>query len=180
MPTPVTQFHLAQVNIGRLVAPLTSPEIAGFVEALDPINAIADESPGFVWRLQTESGNATDLRAFEDDEILVNMSVWRSLEELRDFVYRSRHVEVLRRRREWFEKLAEVHMALWWVPAGEIPTIRDAEVRITLLRERGPSPDAFTFRTPFGPPGRAERGDPAIHAEFCLPFETPAVAPAAT
>ena len=178
MPTKPADFHLAQVNIGRLVAPLTSPELAAFVEALDPINAIADASPGFVWRLQTESGNATDLRAFDDDEILVNMSVWRSLEELRDFVYRSRHVEVLRRRREWFEKLVELHMALWWLPAGEIPTIRDAEVRLTLLRERGPSPEAFTFRAPFGPPGRHEPGRPAIGAEFCLPFEAPAGAAA--
>ncbi|HSL32346.1 MAG TPA: DUF3291 domain-containing protein [Candidatus Limnocylindrales bacterium] len=171
MSSAPSEFHLAQVNIGVLVAPLTAPEIADFVALLDPVNAIADASPGFIWRLQSESGNATDIRPFDDDRILINMSVWRSLEELRDFVYRTRHVDVLRRRREWFEKLAEAHLALWWLPAGRIPTTADAEERIRLLREKGPTPDAFTFRTPFGPPGASRPEGPVVDAEFCLPLE---------
>jgi hypothetical protein len=171
MPTEPTQFHIAQVNIGRLVAPLTAPEIADFVALLDPINALADASPGFVWRLQSEAGNATGIRPFEDDQLLINMSVWRSLEDLRDYVYRTAHVEVLRRRREWFEKLAEAHLALWWLPAGTIPTPAEAEARIRLLRENGPTPDAFTFRTPFGPPAASAPRRPTVGAEFCLPLD---------
>jgi len=171
MPADPAQFHLAQVNVGRLLAPVDSPEIAEFVALLDPVNALADASPGFVWRLQSESGNATDIRPFEDGGLLINMSVWQSLDELRDFVYRTRHVDVLRRRREWFEKLVEAHLALWWIPAGTLPTPSDAEVRLRLLRERGPTPEAFTFRTPFGPPTASDRHGPAIDDEFCLPLE---------
>ena len=161
------EFHLAQVNIGILRAPLESPEIADFVALLDPINALADGSPGFVWRLQGEGGNATDVKAFGDQGIIINMSVWRSLEELRDFVYRSDHVHVLRRRREWFEKLAEAFLALWWLPAGRLPTVAEAEWRIGLMRQHGPTAEAFTFRSPFGPPAASRRRGPAIDAEFC-------------
>jgi hypothetical protein len=167
MPIDQPTFHLAQVNIGVLRAPITSPEIADFVAQLDPINAIADASPGFVWRLQTESGNATDVRAFEDDSILINMSVWRSLEELRDFVYRSSHVEVLRRRNEWFERLSQVHLVLWWLPSDRLPTLEEAAWRIELVRRNGPTAEAFTFRTPFGPPVVSRRRRPAVGAEFC-------------
>lgn len=145
-------YHLAQVNIGRLVAPLDSPQLAGFVAALDPVNSLADAAPGFVWRLQTDDGNATGLRIFGDDTMLVNMSVWESLEALGDFVYRSAHREVMRHRREYFEKLSESFVALWWVPAGHIPTVAEAEARLMHLRDRGPTPEAFTFRSPFGPP----------------------------
>jgi hypothetical protein len=167
MPIARTEFHLAQVNIGILRAPLTSPEIADFVALLDPINALADKSPGFVWRLTGEGNNATDVTAFDDSGIIINMSVWRSLDELRDFVYRSSHVDVLRRRREWFEKLAEAHLALWWLPAGRLPTVEEAEWRIGLLRLHGPTAEAFTFRSPFGPPAESRRRGPAIDAEFC-------------
>ena len=167
MPNVQPEFHLAQVNIGILRAPLTSPEIADFVALLDPINALADGSPGFVWRLQGEDGNATDVKAFGDTGIIINMSVWRSLDELRDFVYRSNHVDVLRRRREWFEKIAEAYLALWWLPAGRLPTVEEAEWRIGLLRLHGPTAEAFTFRSPFGPPAPSLRRGPAIDAEFC-------------
>jgi hypothetical protein len=151
-----SDWHLAQLNVGILRGPLDSPKVAGFVAMLDPINALADASPGFVWRLQTEDGNATAIRPFDDDRILVNMSVWESLETLADFVYASRHLDVLRRRREWFETMAEAHMVLWWVPAGTIPTTDEARRRLEALRSRGPSPDAFTFREPFPPPGSGE------------------------
>jgi hypothetical protein len=119
------RFHLAQVNIGRLRAPLDSPTLAGFVAQLEPINVLADGSPGFVWRLQTEDGNATAIRVFDD--LMVNMSVWESIDALAAFVYRSGHIEVMQRRREWFERMAVAYQCLWWVPAGHIPTVGEAE-----------------------------------------------------
>ena len=148
-------WHLAQVNIATLLAPIDSPRLAGFVAKLDEINALADGSPGFVWRLQTEDGDATAIRAFDDARILVNLSVWESLDALGDFVYRSRHNEVLRRRREWFERMATAMLALWWVPEGTIPAVSDAKRRLELLERLGPTPEAFTFKEPFPPPGSA-------------------------
>jgi len=145
------RFHLAQVNIARARAPLDHPQLADFVALLDPINAIADASPGFVWRLQTDDGNATSLRIFDDDSMLVNMSVWTDVESLRRFVYQSRHLEVFKRRTEWFHRLAEVYLALWWIPAGAIPTVADAEERITHLRAHGPTPYAFNFASVYEP-----------------------------
>jgi hypothetical protein len=137
--------HLAQVNVARSLAPLDSPQLAEFVANLVPINALADASPGFVWRLQTEAGDATALRVL-DGEWLVNLSVWESLESLRAFVYRSAHADVLRRRQEWFERSAEPYLALWWIEAGSIPTLADAEERLLMLRADGPSSRAFTLR----------------------------------
>jgi hypothetical protein len=149
-------WHLAQVNVAVLKAPLDSPRLRDFVEMLDPVNAIADAAPGFVWRLQTEDGDATSIRAFDDDRIIVNLSVWESPGALGDFVFASRHLEVLRRRREWFEKMATAHVAMWWIPAGSIPTVEEAKARLDLLETRGPSADAFTLREPFPPPGSNE------------------------
>lgn len=164
-------YVLAQVNIGRLLAPLDSPQIAGFVAALDPVNAVADTAPGFIWRLQTQDGNATALRAFEDDAegagggILVNMSVWESVEALGAYVYGAAHVAVLRRRREWFEHMADAYTALWWVPRGHVPSIAEAEERVRHLRRHGPTTYAFTLRTHFPPPGDAEAAAPRMSPE---------------
>jgi heme-degrading monooxygenase HmoA len=149
-PTP---HHLAQVNVALLRAPLDGPELAGFVALLEPINALADRSPGFVWRLQTEDGDATAVRPFDDDRMLVNLTVWESLEALRDFVYASRHLDAMRRRREWFHRLAVPYLALWWVPAGSVPTVAEAKRRLELVQRQGPGPDAFTLREPSPPPG---------------------------
>src|SRR5690349_8758764 len=114
-----TAYHLAQVNIGRLLAPLDTPQLAGFVSQLDQINALADASPGFVWRFMDDLGNATALRPYpDDDRIIFNMSVWESLDALMAYAYRSEHTAVMRRRREWFEPMKEAYMALWWIPAG--------------------------------------------------------------
>ena len=104
--------HLAQVNVATLRAPLDGPELAGFVAQLEPINALADHSPGFVWRLQTEDGDATSIRPYDDERIMVNLSVWASLEALRGFVYATRHLDVMRRRREWFHRMADPYLAL--------------------------------------------------------------------
>ena len=138
--------------------------MAEFMAALDPINAIADASPGFVWRLDTPEGNATAIRPYDDDRILVNMSVWESIEPLHAFAYRSGHTDVLRRRREWFERYEGQYMVIWWVPVGHIPSIEEAKERLELLGRNGPTTEAFTFRETFPPPpdaglrpgGRAE------------------------
>jgi hypothetical protein len=156
----MTGHHLAQLNIALLTEPLDSPRLAGFVDALDEINALADAAPGFVWRLQTEDGDATAVRVFDDDRLIVNMSVWESVEALADYTYRSDHVRVLRRRKEWFESLKEAYQVQWWVSAGELPTVAEAERRLVHLREHGPSAHAFTFRAPF--PAPAEAGSPAV------------------
>ena len=145
-------YHLAQVNIGRILAPLDSPVMAGFVAQLDAINALADAAPGFVWRLQTEDGDATAIRPYDDDWILVNMSVWESPEALHAYVYRSAHADVLRRRREWFARMTEAFVALWWVPAGHRPSVAEAVERLGMLRTHGLTADAFTLRQLFPPP----------------------------
>lgn len=116
---------------------------------LDPINAIADASPGFVWRLQTEAGDATALRILGDDWLIVNMSVWESLDALRNYVYRSPHADVLRRHQEWFGRMVDAHVALWWTEAGSIPTLSDAEERLLTLRAEGPTSYAFTLKEPY-------------------------------
>lgn len=158
---PKLRYHLAQVNIALPVEPLTSARLAEFVAALEPINALADGSPGFVWRLQTEDGDATAIRGFGDDRLIVNMSVWESIGTLARYVYGSRHTDVMRRRREWFVPLGESVTALWWLPAGQRPTVTDAQHRLAHLRTHGPTPTAFTFRRPYPPPGTLAAAEPA-------------------
>jgi Domain of unknown function (DUF3291) len=170
----VMDYHLAQVNIARMRAPLDSPVLAGFVAELEPVNALADAAPGFVWRLQTEDGNATSVRAFEWDEagsagVLVNMSVWESVEALAAYVYAGPHLAVLRRRREWFEQMRESYSALWWVPAGVRPATADAEDRIRLLRAHGPTPAAFTLNKHFPPPGAADASPRHAPSDWMCP-----------
>jgi uncharacterized protein DUF3291 len=146
-------WHLAQLNIGRLRAPVDDLTLADFKANLDPINALADATPGFVWRLQTEDGNATAIRPFPGDDLMaINMSVWESMEALAEYVYRSAHTAFLRRRSEWFERLREVYLVLWWIPAGVLPTVEEALARLDHLRTFGPTPEAFTFRQPFPHP----------------------------
>jgi hypothetical protein len=145
-------FHLAQVNIGVTTAPMDSPQLAGFVALLPTINALADASPGFVWRLVDDGGaDATGLRPWGGDT-MVNMSVWESIDALADFVYRSQHLEPLRRRREWFVAPTAPYQALWWIPAGQRPTTAEARERLDLLAEVGAGPAAFTLREPFPSP----------------------------
>lgn len=160
--------QLAQVNVARLLAPVDSPEVAEFVALLEPINQLADSSPGFVWRMQSDAGDATSIRVFDDEMIIINLTVWESIEALRAFTYSTAHVGVLRRRREWFERLATAHLAMWWVEQGHRPTAQEAQDRLERLRRDGPTPEAFTFRTPVeadavGP------GPSLVDAEFCWP-----------
>ncbi len=151
-------FELAQVNIARLSAPLDSAELAGFVAALDPVNAAADRAPGFIWRLQAEDGNATSIQAFEWDAagsagVIVNLSVWTDIGHLGAFVFGEMHRQVLRRRREWFQRAGEPQLACWWVPAGHRPGTGEAEDRVRHLRAHGPTRYAFTLRVSYPPPG---------------------------
>jgi Domain of unknown function (DUF3291) len=154
-------YQLAQVNIARMLAPLTDPLMAGFVAQLEAINALADSSPGFIWRLQTPEGNATALRPYEDDLILVNLSLWASLADLTAFVYKSRHRSVMQQRRQWFERFDGPYTALWWVPYGHIPHVEEAKQRLASLRTQGETPYAFSFKKPFPEP--EEVSDPLTH-----------------
>ena len=147
----MTDFHLAQLNIARLLAPLDSPQLADFVDNLDRINALAESMPGFIWRLKDEDGDATSFRPFGED-VIVNMSVWQDVESLKSFVYASDHVNIMRRRAEWFAKMVDAHMVMWWLPAGSRPTFEDAQARLNTLISDGPSLFAFNFARPF-PPG---------------------------
>jgi hypothetical protein len=149
-PTP---WHLAQINIGRMVAPKGDPRVAPFFDALDRINALADTAPGFVWRLQDEAGNATDLRPTADPLLLVNMSVWTDAEALFAFVYRTAHAPEMARRREYFERFEGAYQALWWIPAGHIPTVDEGLSRLWRLDRYGPTAHAFTFKARFPMPG---------------------------
>jgi hypothetical protein len=139
--------HIAQINIARMTAPLDSPVMAGFVGRLQEINALADGAAGFVWRLQTDEGDATYLRPYEDERIIVNMSMWDSVEALKQYVYRTAHAELLRDRRSWFEHFDGAQLAMWWVPAGHIPTVDEAKERLAHLAQHGPSAFAFTFKS---------------------------------
>lgn len=146
------EFNLAHANIARMRAAPDDPVMAGFVERLEPLNALADASPGFVWRMQDEDGDAAAIRLFEDERILFNLSVWRSIRDLEAYTYKSAHVEAVRARGAWFERMARPGLVLWWVAAGKRPTVEDARGRFELLWERGPSPDAFTFSTRYDAP----------------------------
>ncbi|MGK4001496.1 DUF3291 domain-containing protein [Sorangium sp. So ce1036] len=163
----MSNYHLAQVNIALPVEPLGSARLADFVAALDSVNALAEAAPGFVWRLKTDEGDATAVRGFDDDRLIVNMSVWESVEALSDFTYRNaEHAAMMRRRREWFVPMKEAFLVLWWIPAGHIPTVAEAEERLTHLRRHGPTPRAFTFRRLFPAPD-GEPAAPVVQEQPC-------------
>lgn len=145
------QYHLAQFNIARLIAARDDPRVAEFFARIDEINALGEASPGFVWRLQTDEGNATSLHPYGDDMIIVNMSVWESIEVLKAFAYKSAHNDVMRKRCQWFEPHQESYLVMWWVPAGYIPTVEEAKARLAYLQQHGETEHAFTFRRVFQP-----------------------------
>jgi hypothetical protein len=152
----MTDYHLAELNIARFRVPMADPANADFVNALDRVNALADGSDGFIWRLKGDGGNAMDIHAFDDPNVAVNMSVWRDIDALAAYTYRNpEHLEIMRRRKEWFDKM-ELYVVLWWVPAGHIPTVAEAVDRLERLRRIGPHAEAFTFRQPFPAPGGEE------------------------
>jgi len=142
-------MELAQLNIARLAAPLESPALADFVANLDRINALAEASAGFVWRFEEPAGRAPQATHAFGGEFIVNLSVWRTIEHLHDYVYRSAHAPIMARRRDWFERMDEAHTVLWWIPDAHRPTPTEAAKRLACLRERGPSAEAFTFKHSF-------------------------------
>src|SRR6476620_1898134 len=147
-----SSFHLAQVNVGRMLAGREDPAMAGFFTRLDEVNELAESSIGFVWRLKDNSGNATYLRPFDDDSILINLSVWESIEALAAFTYRSAHKELIAGRKQWFQDFGQPFVALWWIPAGHIPGVDEARDRLGHLQAHGPTPFAFGFKTAFPVP----------------------------
>lgn len=145
----MTEYHLAQINIAKALDAMDTDTMKGFVDRLDEINTLADHSPGFVWRLQTEEGDATSIQAFDDPMLIVNMSVWESIESLKHYVYKSIHVELVRDRDAWFSKMLQIHQTLWWVSAGHTPTVEEGRERLQYIEENGPTEYAFTFAKAF-------------------------------
>jgi len=146
------KYHIAQVNIGRLRYPIDDPRMADFVNNLEKINTLGEQSKGYVWRLQDESGDATSFRPFDDEQIAVNLTVWETIEDLYQYVYYSEHTDFFRRRQEWFEKMDDYpYMAMWWIPAGELPTLEDMKRRLDYMHGHGPTPYAFTFKERYTP-----------------------------
>ncbi|GAB1265372.1 DUF3291 domain-containing protein [Aurantivibrio infirmus] len=147
----MSQYQLAQINIAQAKAEMDTKEMSGFVSRLEEINALADKSPGFVWRLQSDAGDSTAIRVFDNPLLLVNMSVWEDITSLKNYVYRSAHVELIQDRDAWFDKIAESHQVLWWIPRGHIPTPEEGKEKLAYLNENGPSKNAFIFAKPFSP-----------------------------
>ena len=145
----MSEYHLAQVNIAKMLADVDDPIMKDFVDNLEAVNGIADFSPGFVWRLETDEGDATSMRVFDDNMLLVNMSVWGSIDELKKFVYESFHIEILKRKKEWFSKFDGVFQVMWWIKAGHIPDVEEAKARLSYLQEHGETEFAFSFRKSF-------------------------------
>ena len=167
----LADWHLAQINVATALYPLDDPRIAEFMGLLDEVNALADGSPGFVWRLQSAQGNATDLRMTDDPKFIVNMSVWQSPEALFDFVYKSAHRLVMAKRRQWFERPERAYQALWWVAAGTLPSAEEGLARLDHLDRHGPTAHAFTFKQKFPPPMAAGLPEDMGPEPFCVGWE---------
>ncbi|WP_273567538.1 DUF3291 domain-containing protein [Maribacter halichondriae] len=144
-------YYFAQINIARMLTPIDDPIMADFVNNLDRINTLAERSPGFVWRLKDENDNAASINVFNDNFMIINMSVWKDKKSLFDFTYSLDHVEIFKRRKEWFEKMTDMHMALWYVRNGYDPTPQDAKARLNYLNQYGETPYAFSFKSEFSP-----------------------------
>lgn len=144
------QTHqLAQINIAHALDSMESETMKGFVDRLEEINTHADNSSGFVWRLKTEEGDATAIIAFDEPLMIINMSVWEDIESLKDFVYKSMHIDLIKDRDAWFNKISKVHQALWWIPKGHIPSVEEGKEKLKLLQQEGPNDKVFTFAKPY-------------------------------
>jgi len=161
-------WHIAQMNVATAVEALDHPQLADFVGQLDAVNALADGSPGFVWRLQCDSGNATDIQAGDDPRYIVNMSVWASVEALFAFTYQSAHRMVMARRRDWFQRPEGAYQVLWWVPEAHRPTVDEGLARLAKLNADGPTPEAFIFKARFPPPDEVGAPDDMQPDPYCV------------
>lgn len=144
-------MHLAQLNIAKAKYELDDPKISEFVDNLEPVNKLAEQTDGFVWRLQDESGDATNIEVFDDPTLLINMSVWQCVDSLKDFMFRTHHRDFLRRKKEWFEHIPDDSYVLWWIPKGHLPTIEEGIERLQYLRKHGDTAHAFSFKSNFSP-----------------------------
>ena len=162
----MSKYQLAELNVAALKAPLDSPELKDFVDNLDRINALAEATPGFVWRLKGDGNDATSLRPL-GEKVIVNLSTWRDVDSLRHYVYKTAHVEILKRKREWFTRMADAYMALWWVPEGHEPTVAEAVARLEHLRKHGATAEAFTFGEAFSAPDAPVAGAPFSLKDSC-------------
>jgi CHAT domain-containing protein len=144
-------YQLAQLNIAKGKERMDHPLLAEFVENISRLNALAEQADGFIWRLKDESGDALAIEAFSDPTIVINMSVWRDVETLKNYVYSSDHLAFMRRKKEWFTKLESNHLVLWWIPKGHIPTIEEAKEKLRHLEEKGSTPEAFAINQPYEP-----------------------------
>lgn len=163
----VNGYHLAQVNIARMRAPLEDPIMKGFVSQIEHVNKLAENSPGFIWRYQEGSGDATYARPYDDDRILINMSVWDSIEALKKYVYEGDHAQAMKDRREWFEKMKDAQSALWWIEEGSLPTLQEAKLKLEYLQKNGPSSHVFTFQKSFEPAKKVNPFLTSIKPGFC-------------
>ncbi len=160
--------HLAQMHVGTILYDLADPRMKGFIDNIERINALAEASLGFVWRLQDEAGDATGIQVTDDPRFIVNLSLWETAEALFDFVYRSAHTGIMAQRRQWFLRPADAFQVLWWLPAGEVPTVEAGLARLQRLRDLGPTPEAFTFKQRFPAPG-AEADDRDLRPDpYCV------------
>lgn len=167
----MSNWQLAQINVGTIKYQQDDPRMHGFMSRLDEVNALAEQSPGFIWRLQGDSGNATDIDVGGDELFLANMSVWDSVESLFTYVYQTMHRDIMIQRRQWFERPVDLYQALWWIPAGHYPTAEDGLRRIELLKANGPTFDAFTFKQRFPAPGADQAPDDRSPEDFCSGWE---------
>ncbi|MEO8016725.1 MAG: DUF3291 domain-containing protein [Pseudomonadota bacterium] len=162
----MSKYQLAELNVATLKAPLDSPELKDFVDNLDRINALAEGSPGYVWRFKGDGNDATSERPLGDN-VIINLSVWRDVKSLSDFAYKSAHIEIMRRKREWFSRMANMHMALWWVPEGHEPPVQEAVAKLEYLRKHGPSAEAFTFGEAYSAPDAQNAGSRFSFRDSC-------------
>jgi hypothetical protein len=167
----MTDWHVAQINAATALFPFDDPRIAEFMGLLDAVNALAEQSPGFVWRLKSDGGNATDIRVTEDPNFIVNMSVWNSVEALFEFVYKSSHRLVMAKRRQWFEPPVRSYQALWWVAPGVFPAPQEGLDRLRHLDAHGPTAQAFTFKHKFPPPGAPGTPEDLRPDPYCVGWE---------
>jgi hypothetical protein len=163
----VSRYQLAQLNVGTIKGPIDSPVMAEFVANLDRINALAEQSPGFVWRLKTDEGNATSLSTPLGENVIPNMSVWEDVASLNHYVYKTAHVEIMKRRKEWFERMHDAYMVLWWVPHGHRPTVDEAVERLRHFRAFGATPHAFSFRDAHPAPDAASDAAAPSFGDAC-------------
>ena len=149
----MAKYQLAQINIGRIKgAGIDDPIMKEFVDNLDAINRLAETSAGFIWRLKSDDNNATSFNPYNDEQVIINISVWENIESLENYVFKTLHADFLRRRKEWFQKFGKVTTAMWWIREGEFPSVEEAVDKLARLQQEGPTSSIFDFKSKFPPP----------------------------